>query len=122
VLQDELQDAGFTLIQAFDGEEGVAKVVAEKPDLVLMDILMPKKDGFEALKELKSSPITETVPVIMLTMLGRDEDIKKGLLLGASDYIVKSQHAVAGICEKVKEFFKMESHPSGREDKKEVKG
>jgi len=111
VLTEELRDAGFEVVQAFDGEEGVAKVSSEKPDVVLLDILMPKKDGFETLKELKSSPVTETIPVIVLTMLGRDEDIKKGLLLGAADYIVKSQHAVAEICDKVKEFFKMESHP-----------
>jgi DNA-binding response OmpR family regulator len=120
VLSEELQDVGFTVVQAVDGEEGIKKVNAEKPDLVLLDVMIPKKNGFEVLKEIKSSPATETIPVIMLTMLGKDEDVKQGLQLGAKDYIVKSQHAVAEIRDKVKDFFKLESHP-GSNEIKEIK-
>lgn len=120
VLHEELQDAGFSVFQAFDGEEGLKKVTSEKPDLVLLDVMMPKKNGFEVLKELKNSPETATVPVILLTMLGKDEDIKQGLQLGATDYMVKSQHAVAEICEKVTGFFGMESHPGKHKVTEEV--
>ena len=84
----------------------------EKPDVILLDIIMPKKDGFQVLKELKSFPETERIPVIIMTMLGSDDDVKKGLKLGAADYIVKSQHAVAEMVEKIKNFFSQEQHPT----------
>ncbi|TSC73930.1 MAG: hypothetical protein G01um101433_1127 [Parcubacteria group bacterium Gr01-1014_33] len=87
-------------------------MVKEKPNLVLLDIILPKKNGFDVLEELKKSPVTNAIPVIMLTMLGRDEDIKKGFELGANDYIVKSQHAVAEIVEKIIKFFGNEAHPA----------
>ena len=117
VVYEELKDGGFDVEQAFDGDSGLKLVQAKKPDLVLLDVLLPKKNGFEILEELKKSMVTRDIPVIMLTMLGSDEDIKKGLSLGASDYIVKSQHAVAEIIEKVKNFFAKESHPAGKKPK-----
>lgn len=113
VLQTELADAGFEVLQAFDGEEGLELVRAKLPDLVLLDLVLPKKHGFEVLEELKKTPDTKGIPVIILTLLGEDEDIKKGLRLGANDYLVKSSHAVAEIVEKVKNFFGKESHPEG---------
>jgi DNA-binding response OmpR family regulator len=111
VLFTELKDAGFEVSQAFDGEAGLELVRSKQPNLVLLDILLPKKQGFEVLEELKKSPTTKDIPVILLTMLGEDEDIKKGLRLGANDYLVKSSHAVAEIVEKVKNFFAKEQHP-----------
>jgi|SRR3989344_2376232 len=105
VVSEELSDAGFTVVKAVDGEEGVNLIRNEKPDLVLLDILMPKKNGYQVLEEIKQSPLTRHVPVIILSMLSVDDDIKKGLKLGASDYIVKSQHAVSEIVDKVKNFF-----------------
>lgn len=117
VVYEELKDGGFDVEQAFDGESGLKLVQSKKPDLVLLDVLLPKKHGFEVLGELKKSMVTRDIPVIMLTMLGSDEDIKKGLGLGANDYIVKSQHAVAEIIEKVKNFFSRESHPEGKKPK-----
>lgn len=117
VVYEELKEAGFDVSKASDGKTGVKLVKAKKPDLVLLDIIMPKLDGFGVLKEIKSDPNTASIPVIVLTMLGSDEDIKKGLQLGANDYIVKSQHAVAEVVEKVQEFFGMESHPEGKKSK-----
>ena len=105
VLYIELGDSGFEVMQAFDGEAGLELVRSQKPDLVLLDLILPKKHGFEVLAELKKSPDTSGIPILILTMLGSDEDIKKGLQLGADDYIVKSQHAVAEIVEKVKTFL-----------------
>ncbi len=114
VLYEELTDAGYGVKQAFDGEIGLALAKSEKPNLILLDILLPKKNGFDVLTELKKSPATRSVPVIILTNLGSDEDLKKGLQLGADDYIVKSQHAVGEIVEKVQGFFSVESHPAAK--------
>lgn len=117
VLSTELHDAGFEVSQAFDGEAGLALVRSKRPDLVLLDLVLPKKHGFVVLEELKKSPETKAIPVIILTLLGEDEDIKKGLRLGANDYLVKSSHAVGEIVEKVKNFFAQESHPEGDQPK-----
>lgn len=111
VFQSELQESGFDVETAGDGETGLTLAQSRHPDLVLLDLVLPKKHGFEVLDELKKSPDTNRIPVIVLTMLETDEDIKKGLKLGASDYIVKSQHAVGEIIEKVKNFFGQEQHP-----------
>jgi len=111
VIEEELLEIGFDVYCAKDGEEAVKMINSKKPDLVLLDLLMPKKDGFTVLEEIKGEAITKDIPVVILTMLGSDDDIKKGLRLGASDYIVKSQHAISEIVEKVKDFFKEESHP-----------
>ncbi|MDP2598335.1 MAG: response regulator [Candidatus Liptonbacteria bacterium] len=112
VIYEELTEAGFEVFQAFDGETGLALAHEKKPDLMLLDILLPKINGFDVLEILKKSPDTR-IPVIILTMLGSDDDIKKGLGLGAIDYIVKSQHALPEIVEKVKAFFAKEEHPGG---------
>jgi DNA-binding response OmpR family regulator len=114
VLTDELKDAGFDVTVALDGETGLNKVQDERPDLVLLDLLLPKKSGFEVLEAMKEGSETRSVPVMILSMLGQDEDIKRGLKLGANDYIVKSQHAVGEVVEKVANFFAKESHPSGK--------
>lgn len=113
VLHAELVGAGFNVSQAFDGEAGLELVRSKKPNLVLLDLILPKKHGFEVLEEMKKSPDTKDIPVIILSLLGEDEDIKKGLKLGANDYLVKSNHAVAEIVEKIKNFFAAEQHPEG---------
>ncbi|MCK5286055.1 MAG: response regulator [Candidatus Pacebacteria bacterium] len=111
VIKEELEEADFKVYLATDGEKGLELAQEKKPDLVLLDLMLPKMHGFEVLENLKKSPETEDTPVIILTMLGSDDDIKKGLKLGASDYIVKSQHAVGEIIDEVKKFFANESHP-----------
>lgn len=107
VIKEELEESDFEVLQAFDGEEGLstAKLQEKKPNLILLDIMMPKMDGFEVLKALKGNPETKNIPVFILTVLGSDEDIKKGIQLGARDYIVKSQHAVSEIVEKIDKFM-----------------
>lgn len=105
VMVQELKDAGFAVSHAADGEAGAKMVQLQKPDLVLLDLLLPKKHGFEVLEMLKGSPTTKEIAVIIITQLGADADVKKGIQLGAEDYLVKSQHAVAEVIEKVKEFM-----------------
>lgn len=117
VLSTELSDAGFEVSQAFDGEAGLELVRSKQPDLVLLDLILPKKHGFAVLEELKKSPETKAIPVIILTLLGEDEDIKKGLRLGANDYLVKSSHAIGEIVDKIKIFFAKEQHPEAQQPK-----
>lgn len=88
LIEIKLKKAGFEVITAADGEEGVDKAKAEKPDLILMDVMMPKMDGFTAVekikKEMKPAPL-----VMMLTAKGTEDDVMQGLVGGADDYITK---------------------------------
>lgn len=111
VLQDELKEAGFSVSVIEDGEIALTGIENERPDLVLLDLLLPNKHGFVILEEMKKSAVLRNIPVIILSMLGSDDDIKKGLQLGANDYFVKSQHPVAEIVEKVKNFLAREASP-----------
>jgi two-component system alkaline phosphatase synthesis response regulator PhoP len=80
---------GYEVVTASDGEEGVSKAREEKPDIIVMDIMMPKMDGYEACKQIKTDPQTKDIPVILLTAKGRDADRKLGTEVGADDYVVK---------------------------------
>jgi len=89
ILRRRVEQLGYEVITAKDGEEALKKTLADKPDLILLDILMPKMNGFQVLEELKvkqNSPI----PVVILTNLDQDDEIEKGKALGAVDYIVKT--------------------------------
>lgn len=90
------------IITASDGAMGLEMAKKELPDLILLDIIIPKLDGFAVLRELRAAPETKSIPVIMLTNLGQDEDVKKGKELGASDYIIKSDQTPAQVVAKVK--------------------
>jgi DNA-binding response OmpR family regulator len=96
---------GFDAAQANDGQAGLDAATANPPDIILLDIIMPKLDGFTVLKQLRAQPQTEKTPVILLTNLGQDEDIKKGKELGATDYFVKANHTPAEVVTKVKEVL-----------------
>lgn len=107
IYATKLELEGFEVIAARDGEEGMKAVLKEKPDIVLMDVLMPKLDGFEALKRIKADPETQDIPVIMLTNLGQKEDVEKGLQEGASDYLIKAHFVPAEAVEKIKVVLQM---------------
>lgn len=89
LLQSVLTKAGYEVVVAVNGEEGVGQVKALKPDLVVSDVLMPKMDGYEVLQALKGSEETKNIPVIMLSSLELETDISKGLSLGAAHYLTK---------------------------------
>lgn len=93
---------GLKVIRAEDGAQGLEMAKKEKPDIVLLDIIMPKLDGFAVLKELKKDPNTQDVHVLLLTNLGQSEDVEKGKELGADDYFIKANHTPAEIVEKVR--------------------
>jgi CheY-like chemotaxis protein len=82
------------VLQASDGAAAVAIAEKESPDLILLDIMMPGMDGFEACKRLKSSETTRNIPVVFLTALGEDKDVERGLKLGGDGYVVKPFNAV----------------------------
>ena len=92
VLQMEqmiLAKSSYELILARDGEEGVAKALATQPDLILMDVVMPKMNGFEAMKQLRENAQTRSVPIVMVTSKAEAESMEAGYQNGCSDYIIK---------------------------------
>lgn len=96
---------GYEVKSAYNGAEGVALAETGKPDIILLDIIMPKMDGFAALKKIKKNPATAQIPVILLTNLGQEEDIRKGKELGASDYFIKANHTPQEVVDKVKSII-----------------
>ncbi len=101
----ELQEAGYNVSSATNGNEAVEKIKTENPDLVLLDILLPGKNGFEILDAIKKDEEIKAIPVVMLTNLSQEEDKNKGLDLGAQEYIVKSSINPEDISGMVQELF-----------------
>jgi CheY-like chemotaxis protein len=120
VLKEEFKDEGFAVTMAENGKEAMnaLKSKANRPDLMLLDLLMPVMDGFAVLKEISEDQISnlKDIPVIVLSNLGQDEEIKRAFQLGASDYFVKSQHPVAEVVEKVKTFLEKPKDVSYKEE------
>lgn len=101
-----LKKAGFELVIALDGEEGLAKIKAENPDVVLLDLVLPKKDGFTLLKELENDSKLSKIPVMCLSVLHQREDLERAKRLGAVDFLVKTEVSPSEIIEKVKMHLK----------------
>ena len=106
VYRMTLEQEKFDVVIAKDGEEALKQAAKEKPDLILLDILMPKKDGFDVLKELKENEDLKDIPVIILSNLGQEADIEKGKELGAVDYIIKGNVDIENVIQKVKKYDK----------------
>jgi DNA-binding response OmpR family regulator len=104
VLRDNLTLEGYEIDVATDGEQALEKIRAKQPSLILLDLLLPKKDGFQVLEELKANPDLKLIPVVVLSNLGSDADIKRALAIGADDYFVKSQHPIAEVVERVRKY------------------
>jgi len=105
-LSDYLTKEGFEVVAAANGEEGIEMAKKENPDLLLLDIILPKKDGFEVIKEIKSDEKTKNIPIVLLTNLESSSDIEKALELGAMTYLVKSDYSLEEVVMKVKEILK----------------
>ena len=105
IYKNKLTLAGFEFIEATNGEEGLNKVISEEPDLVLLDLILPRKNGFDILIEMKKNKKTKGIPVIILSNLGQDSDIKKGLALGAQEYLIKLEITLSEVVNKVKEWL-----------------
>ncbi len=89
ILDFSLGAEGFDVITANNGELAVEKAIQEKPDLIVLDVMMPVLDGYETCRRLKREPVTKNIPVILLTAKGREADKRLGFEVGAIDYIVK---------------------------------
>ena len=102
---DTLREAGFDVLSALDGEIGLRLAKNKNPDLVILDLVLPKTNGFEVLKTLKETQETARIPVIVLTNLEGMEDIQKVLSLGATTYLVKANYTLQELVEKVKSIL-----------------
>ncbi len=91
VLQKKLNEKGYKVFVAQDGEEGLEKIKEAKPDLILVDILMPKKDGFEVLAEIRRRKETAKTPVIVISNSGEPSELDRAEKLGAKDYLIKAE-------------------------------
>lgn len=106
MYQKKLQNDGFIVAVADNGIEGLLQVASFRPDLILLDIMMPKMNGLEVLQKLKENRDTQNIPVVLLTNVGAsDEDTERGLELGAVAYLVKASNRPKVVVEKVKEIL-----------------
>ncbi len=105
LISRKLAGRGYEVETAVDGEDGFEKIKKTKPDVVLLDLILPGIDGFEVLSRVKKEKEVQDVPIIILSNLGQKEDIERGLSLGAIDYLIKAHFTPQEIIEKVKEVL-----------------
>ena len=96
----KFKERGFEVVTATDGKLGLVKINEEKPDVVLLDVVMPTMDGFDVLQELKKQEKT-AMKIIMLTNLGQKEDVERGMSLWADDYVIKAHFTPSEVVNKV---------------------
>ncbi len=106
LLKQRLEKEGFEIVLARDGEEALAKLRESKPDLILLDIILPKISGFELLETLQADPQFERAPVIVISNLGQESDVARGQSLGAIQYFVKAKVSIEELVEHVKTFLR----------------
>lgn len=101
----KFREAGFEVIMAQNGKEAIDKASQHQPDIVLLDIVLPGTDGFEALREIKKKKLSPNSRIVMLTNLGQKDDTEKGMKLGADDYIVKAHFTPSEVVQKIEEML-----------------
>ena len=108
IYEKAVKEAGFEIESLKWGEEGLKRLEEikskkkEKPDLILLDLMLPRKSGFDILKEIKADPKVKDIPVIILSNLAQEKEIEQGLALGAVDYLVKTDYSIQQVMEKIK--------------------
>jgi len=107
LYEAKLEQSGFEVVKASNGEEGVSLARLELPNLILLDILMPKVDGYDMLRQLKGSHETKDIPVVIFSNLSQKKEIEKGLKLGAKDFIIKTSVTPTEMMVKVREYLKV---------------
>lgn len=112
LVEVNLQRAGYEVVTAFDGKEGLEKVKSENPDLIVLDVMMPYMDGFEVLRNLKADPSTAEIPVIMLTAKAQDADVFRGWQSGVDCYLTKPFNPME-LLTFVKRIFDSQAQTSG---------
>ena len=106
-MTEYLINEGFQVVSAMDGEKAVELAKTEEPDLIVLDIVLPKKDGYAVLEEVKADEKTKSIPIILLTNLEGAEDIQKAFEKGATTYLVKSDYQLEDVARKIKETLKI---------------
>ncbi len=101
VIKARLEKMGAEVTQAFDGEEALANLLRQKPNLIILDLIMPKKTGFDVLEKISNTPELKTIPVVILSHLAQESDIEKAKQLGATAYFVKVKVSIDEVVEKV---------------------
>jgi DNA-binding response OmpR family regulator len=105
VYETRLKAEGFKTQRVANGEDALATAIQIKPDLILLDVMMPKVSGFDVLDILRNTPETNNVKIIMLTALSQDSDRDRAKSLGVDDYLIKSQVVIADVVQKIKEHL-----------------
>ena len=105
MYQARLEAGGYRVLLAANGEEALKILEQEKPDMLLLDIMMPKINGLDVLEKMKKNPTTKDVPVIILTVLIQDQTRVKGLMSGADDYLIKSETMPGEVVKKIEEVL-----------------
>lgn len=104
-LGEMLAEEGYEIVQSLDGETALRMAKSEKPDLILLDLILPKKDGFSALEDFKKDPDLKNIPVLVLSNLDRVEDIGRVMSLGARAYLVKTSYQLSEVVQKIKDVL-----------------
>ena len=102
LLTNRIAKVGVKVLRASDGDDGLKMLKEEKPDLVLLDLILPRKSGFELLEEMRADPTLQETPVIIISNLGQESDIAKGKELGAVEYFIKAKTSIDDLVERVK--------------------
>jgi CheY-like chemotaxis protein len=105
LMNKKLITLGYDVVSAADGESGLVMIKETKPDVVLLDLILPGINGFEVLEKAKQDPEIASIPVVILSNLGQGEDIEKGLALGAKDFLVKAHFTPQEIVNKLKNIL-----------------
>ena len=104
-LGTKLREEGYEVVSAYDGESGLEMIEKEKPDLILLDLILPKKDGFEVLEELRKKPGLSAIPVVVLTNLESSKDVERCLALGIRSYLAKANYTLEEVAKKIKQVL-----------------
>lgn len=107
IYKKKFEMEGFKVVVSENGEKALSDIKKKSPDVVLLDILLPKLDGFAVLERLKADKETSSAPVILLTNLGQKDDVEKGLEMGAVDYLIKAHFKPSEVVDKVKKVLKI---------------
>lgn len=106
LLRQKLGRDGFLVKEAIDGEEGLKSALDDRPDLILLDLILPQIDGFGVLEKIKKDPKLSAIPVLVLSNLGQREDVSRALSAGAEDFLIKSNFTLGEVVQKIKNVLK----------------
>lgn len=105
LLSNRLGREGLNVIRAGDGQEALDLLGANQPDLILLDLILPKKSGFEVMEEIQKNPLLKNAPIVIISNLGQDDDISRGKQLGAIEYYVKAKISIEDLVSKIEQLL-----------------